>query len=119
MSDERTVTIKLQESMPLVQSSGSLNNGNGVNNQQNLSTASTNKSQATTPQMPTANSSSGISIQTTLPGSNSFVVGTKANQMHCISDAPITDPGGSNAKQVKLCVFAYLCEQLNDEKQKQ
>ena len=101
MSDERSTTINL----PLVQSSGSLNsnnatNGNGVNSQQ-------------TPQTPTISSGSGsgsggaggsssggsITIQTTLPGSSSFSVGTKANQS-VISDAPITDPGGNTTKQV-------------------
>lgn len=99
MSDDRTVTINLQETMPLVQSSSSLNNGNGLNQ---LSAIASNKSQATTPQTPTTSNQSsggGITIQTTLPGSNSFVVGTKANQS-IISDAPVTDPGGSNAKQV-------------------
>lgn len=95
--------INPQETMPLVQSSGSLSNsnGNGVNNQQNL-TISSNKSTLSTPQTPTtasSNSSSGITIQTTLPGSNSFVVGTKANPA-IISDAPITDPGGNTTKQV-------------------
>lgn len=92
MSDERSTSINL----PLVQSSGSINssntNGNGVNNQQ-------------TPQTPTISGGSGssgahsITIQTTLPGSNSFSVGTKANQS-IISDAPVTDPGGNTTKQV-------------------
>lgn len=101
MSDERSTKINL----PLVQSSGSLNssnatNGNGVNSQQ-------------TPQTPTASSGSGgggtgsgtsssggsITIQTTLPGSSSFSVGTKANQS-IITDAPVTDPGGNTTKQV-------------------
>lgn len=94
MSDERSTTINL----PLVQSSGSFNNstanGNDVNSQQ-------------TPQSPgVGGSSSGgnssgscITVQTALPGSNSFSVGTKANQS-IISDAPVTDPGGSTTKQV-------------------
>lgn len=101
MSDERSTTINL----PLVQSSGSLNssnatNGNGVNSQQ-------------TPQTPTLGGGGGsggggsgssgsggsITIQTTLPGSSSFSVGTKANQS-IISDAPVTDPGGNTTKQV-------------------
>lgn len=103
MSDERSTTINL----PLVQSSGSLNssnatNGNGVNSQQ-------------TPQTPTIGSGSGgtgggsgnggnssggsITIQTTLPGSSSFSVGTKSNQS-IITDAPVTDPGGNTTKQV-------------------
>lgn len=90
MSDEPSVTINLQETMPLVQSSsGLLNNanGNGLNNQQNLSTSG-NKSTASTPQTPTANMSS-----------SSFVV--KANQS-IISDTPITDPGGNSSKQVNV-----------------
>lgn len=107
MTDERSVTINL----PLVQSSGSLNsatNGNGVNQQ--------------TPQTPTTNSgaASSITIQTALPGSNSFSVGTKANQS-IISDAPITDPGGNTTKQVKLsqtiCIQLGKNSQLNEKKQ--
>lgn len=99
MSDERSTAINL----PLVQSSGSLNssnatNGNGVNNQQ-------------TPQTPTIAGGSGgagggngisggsITIQTSLPGSSSFSVGTKSNQA-IITDAPVTDPGGNTTKQV-------------------
>lgn len=98
MSDERSATINL----PLVQSSGSLNsntmNGNGVNSQQTPQTPTTsnNNSGATAS---SAASSSGITIQTALPGSNSFSVGTKANQS-IISDAPVTDPGGTTTKQV-------------------
>lgn len=104
MSDERAVTINL----PLVQTSGNVNsssssttNGNGVNNQQ-------------TPQTPTGTTntagggstatSGGITIQTALPGSSSFSVGTKANQS-IITDAPVTDPGGgiiTSTKQVNL-----------------
>lgn len=100
MSDERAVTINL----PLVQSSGTLNsssssnttNGNGVNNQQ-------------TPQSPTgttntgggsAATSGGITIQTALPGSSSFSVGTKSNQS-IITDAPVTDPGGGSSTSTK------------------
>lgn len=83
MSDEPSIIINLQETMPLVQSSA---NGNGINNQQNLSAG--NKSTASTPQTPTATTSS-----------SSFMVGTKANQS-IISDTPVTDPGGNSNKQV-------------------
>lgn len=97
MSDEKNVTINLHEAMPLVQSSNNLNSNNGSSNSNNLSISSgTNGgSNATTP---TATSST-ITIQQTLPGSNSFVVGTKANPA-IVSDGPITDPGGSLTKQV-------------------
>lgn len=100
MSDDRTVAINLQESAPLVQSSSnSLNNSNGSNNQHNL-TATASGNGGSTATTPTSHSGGGgITIQTSLPGSNSFVVGTKANQSF-ISDAPVTDPGGSSTKQV-------------------
>lgn len=97
MSDDRTVTISLHESVPLVPSSNSLNNSNGSNNH-NL-TAATSGNGGSTATTPTSNSGGTITIQTSLPGSNSFVVGTKANQSF-ISDAPVTDPGGSTTKQV-------------------
>lgn len=97
MSDDRTVSINLHESVPLVQSSNSSNNGNGSNNN-NLS-AATSGNGGSTATTPTSNSGGTITIQTSLPASNSFVVGTKANQSF-ISDAPVTDPGGSTTKQV-------------------
>lgn len=94
MSDERSATIN---NLPLVQSSGSLNsntaNGNGVNQTPQTPTTATATS--------TINAgSSGITIQQSLPGSNSFSVGTKSNQS-IISDAPVTDPGGTTTKQVQ------------------
>lgn len=96
--------------MPLVQSSGSLNNGD----QQNL-TSSASKSSMTGPSSlnssSNSNSSSGITIQTALPGSSSFVVGTRANQS-VISDAPVTDPGGSTNKQVNRPTVR-LCPSLS------
>lgn len=109
MSDERTVTINLHESVPLVQSSNSLSsNGSGAHNQQSLSAASCSVSGGSTATTPTA-TSGGITIQTTLPGSNSFVVGTKANQSY-ISDAPVTDPGGTTTKQVNFySIFIFFC----------
>lgn len=98
MSDDRSVSINLHESVPLVQSSNSLSNSNGSNNH-NLS-AATSGNGGSTATTPTSNSGGGtITIQTSLPASNSFVVGTKANQSF-ISDAPVTDPGGSTTKQV-------------------
>lgn len=90
MSDETSVTIDLREKMPLVQSINNAN-GNGLN-QQNLSTSG-NKSQASTPQTPTANMSN-----------SNFIVGTKANQS-IISDTPVTDPGGNTTKQVCISIL--------------
>lgn len=87
MSDESSVTIDLHETMPLVQSSSSINNANG-NGQINLPTTGNNKSQASTPQTPTANMSG-----------SSFIVATKAN-LSIISDAPVFDTGVSSNKQV-------------------
>lgn len=92
MSDKSSVTINLQETMPLVQSSSSINNANG-NGQLNLTTTTTtitgnNKSQPSTPQTPTANMSG-----------SSFIVGTKANQS-IISDTPVIDTGANSNKQV-------------------
>lgn len=94
MSDKSSVTINLKETMPLVQSSSSINNANG-NGQLNLTTTTTtttitgnNKSQPSTPQTPTANMSG-----------SSFIVGTKANQS-IISDTPVIDTGANSNKQV-------------------
>lgn len=104
MTDERSVTINL----PLVQSSGTSNssttNGNGVNSQQTPqsptgTTATTTSGSSTSTTAALGIGSGGITIQTALPGSSSFSVGTKANQS-IISDAPVTDPGGNSTKQV-------------------
>lgn len=115
MSDDRSITINLHESVPLVQSSNSLNSSNGSNNHNLMATpGSGNGSSAVTP-----NSSGNITIQTSLQGSNSFMVGTKSNQAF-ISDAPVTDPGGSTAKQVNSLwrkrsfdSWLLLCYELN------
>lgn len=105
MTDERSVTINL----PLVQSSGTSNssttNGNGVNSQQTPQSPTGTTAATTTSGSSTSNTaalgigSGGITIQTALPGSSSFSVGTKSNQS-IISDAPVTDPGGNSTKQV-------------------
>lgn len=100
--DDRTVTINLHESIPLVSSSSSLN---GANNH-NLSAKTSGNNGGSTATTPTANSGSSITIQSSMPGSNSFIVGTKANQSF-ISDAPITDPGGSTTKQVRSIPIDY------------
>lgn len=100
--DDRTVTINLHESIPLVSSSSSLN---GANNH-NLSAKTSGNNGGSTATTPTANSGSRITIQSSMPGSNSFIVGTKANQSF-ISDAPITDPGGSTTKQVRSISIDY------------
>lgn len=83
------------ETMPLVQSSGSLNNGD----QQNLSSSGSKSSMTGQTLNASSNNSSGITIQNALPGSSSFVVGTKASQS-IVTDTPVTDPGGSTSKQV-------------------
>lgn len=95
MSDESSVTINLQETMPLVQSSSSINSANG-NGQLNLTTVGNSKSQVSTPQTPTANMSG-----------SSFIVGTKANQS-IISDTPVIDTGGNSNKQVIITLFTII-----------
>lgn len=100
MSDAQNV----HETIPLVQSSGSLNNCD----QQNMTSSGSKAPMAGQMVSMSSNSSSGgsITIQAVLPGSSSFVVGTKANQS-IISDTPVTDPGGSNTKQV--CCIQLTC----------
>lgn len=85
MSDEPSATINLQGTMPLVQSSSSMNKSTG-----------NNKSQVSTPQTPTTNMSA-----------SSFIVGTKANQS-IISDTPVIDTGANSNKQVIITFFTIV-----------
>lgn len=104
MSNERTVSINLHESATLTSNLNAMANGSSPS-QLNLLPTSAAYSTGTTPiASPTGGASTsiggGITIQNSSSSSNSFVItGTKANQA-CVSDGPVTDPGGSTTKQV-------------------